>query len=291
MAIADFIPQVWAAGFLRILDANRVWVQRANREYQGEISAYGSVVKVPSYGGVVNVRDYTPNTNLTDPEDLANGNTADLVIDQSKSWRVYVDDIHAAQSRPDLMTAATTRGGVAMAKVQETFARGLFVGGIVGGRSIDVAGALSLEATVTGILKAFTATYEAMSNADIPEENRWAIVNPRLTKSLTDYFITRSAGAVFAPATAEGLLQQGAGYWGRLCGFNVFSTSNTPAAASKDQIVCSQGNYAVSFAEQISSIEAYRPELRHGDAVKALHLYGGLRTEDTSIYAITTAQA
>ena len=116
-------------------------------------------------------------------------------------------------------------------------------------------------------------------------------MNPRLLKSLTDYFITRSAGAVFAPATAEGLIQQGPGYWGRLCGFNVFSTSNTPSASSKDQIILSQGNYAVSFVEQIASIEAYRPEARHGDAVKALHLYGGLRTESTNVYAITTAQA
>ena len=28
------------------------------------------------------------------------------------------------------------------------------------------------------------------------------------------------------------------------------------------------------FAEQVSEVKAYEPELRHGDAVKGLHLYG-----------------
>ena len=31
---------------------------------------------------------------------------------------------------------------------------------------------------------------------------------------------------------------------------------------------------AVAFAEQLSEIEAYRPEMRFSDAVKGLHLYG-----------------
>ena len=31
---------------------------------------------------------------------------------------------------------------------------------------------------------------------------------------------------------------------------------------------------AVTFAEQISEVEAYRPEKRFADAVKGLHLYG-----------------
>ena len=31
---------------------------------------------------------------------------------------------------------------------------------------------------------------------------------------------------------------------------------------------------AIAFAEQLSEIEAYRPEKRFADAVKGLHLYG-----------------
>jgi hypothetical protein len=31
---------------------------------------------------------------------------------------------------------------------------------------------------------------------------------------------------------------------------------------------------AIAFAEQISDIEAFRPEKRFADAVKGLHLYG-----------------
>jgi hypothetical protein len=31
---------------------------------------------------------------------------------------------------------------------------------------------------------------------------------------------------------------------------------------------------AIAFAEQLSEIEAYRPEKRFADAIKGLHLYG-----------------
>ena len=31
---------------------------------------------------------------------------------------------------------------------------------------------------------------------------------------------------------------------------------------------------AITFAQQLNEIEAYRPELRFADAVKGLHLYG-----------------
>ena len=32
---------------------------------------------------------------------------------------------------------------------------------------------------------------------------------------------------------------------------------------------------AIAFAEQLKSVEAFRPEKRFADAVKGLHLYGG----------------
>jgi hypothetical protein len=31
---------------------------------------------------------------------------------------------------------------------------------------------------------------------------------------------------------------------------------------------------AITFADQITSVEAYRPELQFADAVKGLHVYG-----------------
>lgn len=40
---------------------------------------------------------------------------------------------------------------------------------------------------------------------------------------------------------------------------------------------------ATSYAEQIAKVEAYRPELRFGDALKGLHLYGAKVTRPTAL--------
>ena len=63
------------------------------------------------------------------------------------------------------------------------------------------------------------------------------------------------------------------GYLGNFVGFEVYVSNN---------IVEDEGIYhciartkrAVAFAEQLKSVEAFRPEKRFADAVKGLHLYG-----------------
>jgi hypothetical protein len=39
-------------------------------------------------------------------------------------------------------------------------------------------------------------------------------------------------------------------------------------------VLAGGGNMAISYAEQINKVEAYRPESAFSDAVKGLHLWG-----------------
>ena len=65
------------------------------------------------------------------------------------------------------------------------------------------------------------------------------------------------------------------GFLGSFLGFKVY-VSNNVVKDSDGYFKCfARPRRAIAFAEQLSEVEAYRPEKRFADAVKGLHLYGG----------------
>jgi hypothetical protein len=95
--------------------------------------------------------------------------------------------------------------------------------------------------------------------------------------------------AEVTPAVAEKLINQGikkftsnneiieSGCIGSIAGCKIFVSNNVhkrdaAGAFYHDCIV--RTKRAIAFAEQLSEINAYRPEKRFADAVKGLHLYG-----------------
>jgi hypothetical protein len=76
---------------------------------------------------------------------------------------------------------------------------------------------------------------------------------------------------------------------GRAAGFDVLVSNNTPVPAGGRNIVTAGVDLALSFAEQVNQVEAYRPEQKFADAVKGLYLYGGkLVRPDSLAYADIT---
>jgi len=64
---------------------------------------------------------------------------------------------------------------------------------------------------------------------------------------------------------------------GRVLGFDVFESNNlsqTGTAPAYTTHGMAGVREAISYAEQIVSVEAYRPEDSFSDAVKGLHVYG-----------------
>lgn len=77
------------------------------------------------------------------------------------------------------------------------------------------------------------------------------------------------------------------------------NTNSTASASVKvtlsggGQLAIAGSSIATSYAEQISKVEAFRPEKRFADALKGLHLYGGavLRPEALVVANVRTAAA
>ena len=77
------------------------------------------------------------------------------------------------------------------------------------------------------------------------------------------------------PAMSESTFNTG--YLGSIFGCKIFVCNNVVETESNGSDIHNcllRTKRAIAFADQISEIEAYRPEKRFADAVKGLHLYG-----------------
>ena len=69
MSVQNFIPALWSARLIEFLRKNLVYVNLCNRNWEGEIKAYGDTVKIGQIG-IPTVKDYTKNQDIDDAEDV-----------------------------------------------------------------------------------------------------------------------------------------------------------------------------------------------------------------------------
>ena len=77
MAITNFIPEVWAAQILSILQKALVFAggPAVNRDYEGEIASFGDTVHIISIADPT-IRDYVKDTDITIEKVMAVGRTS-----------------------------------------------------------------------------------------------------------------------------------------------------------------------------------------------------------------------
>lgn len=268
MAIDNFIPEIWSARLLENLRKNLVFGQIGvvNRDYEGEIRQMGDTVRINSIGPIA-IGTYTKNTNIGDPETLADEQTM-LVIDQAKYFNFQVDDIDKAQQNPKIMDNAMQEAAYGLRDVADKYiANEIYLNALAGN---------IIGSDTTPVVPTKENAYEylvdlgvILTEASIPLENRWVIVPPWFYGLLLkdDRFIDASKAG-----TAAGLRN---GQVGDAAGFTVLQSHNVPNVDGAQYKIIAGHPMAFSYAEQINSVEAYRPEKRFADAVKGLHLYGG----------------
>ena len=287
MALADFIPTIWAALYTTKLRESLVWGMRCNRSYEGEIRMAGDTVKIPTGTSNVAIGDYTENTDIAQAT-FANGTTTDLNVDKQKYFHFYVDDIHRTQTRPDIMAEIMRESAFQMAKQTDEDARTEFNTAYDASRSVRVTDDLTATDVTQKIFRAFVKTKNEMNKIFLPQEMRWAVVHPDLISILDDFFVVKGNSNIWFPVSSESTLRNG--FAGRLLGFDLYVTTLVPelTVSSKDywRYFCGQGMEAVTMAEQIVEIESYRPQRRFGDAVKGLNVYGHKAVLPTRLFTI-----
>jgi hypothetical protein len=264
MSIDTFKPEVWSAVLLASLKKALVYGDLVNSDYEGEITDYGDTVTVNSVSRPT-IGTYVPNVTNVTPQQLQTAQRK-LVVDQAKYFAFSVDDVDARQARGDLIPAALSEAAYGLADVADQFLAGLYTG-------VQAANNLGTIAVVTGTP---TSAYDnvlvplkvALDNANVPTEGRWCVIPPwfhgRLLRD--DRFIRADASGEASQAIN--------GYVGKAAGFSLRMSNNTPFPGGDDNIVIAGVRSAISFAQQINKVEAYRPQTGFSDAVKGLQLYG-----------------
>ncbi len=256
MAISNFIPTLWSETLYEELKKNYVGVKLCNREFEGEIRGEGDRVKIAGVGPVT-VFNYQKNTDMPAPEVLSDTERT-LVIDQAKGFNFCIDSIDLAQSKKTLMQAAMKEASDALADVADQYVYSLT------DNAVEV---LENNAvTAESILGTISDARRKLMEANVPNSAKISLeVSPAIEQKLVLAKVLRST---------DNAADLSRGYIGSLMGFDIYVTNNIRANESGVYRCIARTGRAIAFAEQLGRVKAYEPELRHGDAVKGLHLYG-----------------
>lgn len=259
MAITNFIPTIWSENLKSALDTQYIGVAHCNRDYEGEIKNMGSVVKICGIGPI-NVNDYTKNTDMSAPQAL-DDSVKELCIDKARFFNFQIDDVDKTQCTPKLMDVAMKSAAAALANDADKFVYSLYnKAAYILTRPYD-----SEKSLIDMIIDARRYLYEN----DVNDSSSIVLeVSPAVAAKILKEKIALTNNPEIIDS----------GYIGSVAGCNIY-VSNNICKDMDNQMhhvnhCIMRTTRAIAFAEQLSEIDAYRPEKRFADAVKGLHLYG-----------------
>jgi hypothetical protein len=262
MAITNFIPTVWSEVLREELSRKYVGVANCSRDFEGDIKEMGSKVKICGVNPV-SLFNYVKNNNLTGPEVLSD-NSVDIMISQARAFNFLVDDIDRAQAHPNLMKAAMRSAAEAIANDADVFVFANYSD--VPAENYVKDGNATYETILDDIIKG----REILFGSGVTESSDVVLeVSPAVASLIL------KAKIMYGTSDNHKALENG--YLGSICGCDVYVSHNIEYDAGENEKVYKcfmRTKRAVAFVNQLTEIEAYRPENRFADAVKGLHLYG-----------------
>lgn len=265
MAVTTFIPELWSARLLHALDKTHVATAFVNRNYEGEIKQMGDRVHINSIGQI-SIKTYVKANGIADPDGL-DLDKQTLIIDQAKYFNFSIKDVDAVQAAGDMMDAAMGRAAYGLADTSDAF---IF-------STMENADDINEVEEGASAYESCVNLAKALDKANVSKIGRKLAVNPDMYAELL--LDSRFAGN--GNASQEFAFN---GYVGRVAGFDVYETNNLTCKA------LAEGGEATSFAEQLTEMEAYRPQNDFADAVKGLHVYGAKVTDPTTIAKLVPAK-
>lgn len=277
MAVTNFVPDIWSARILTNLSRTSVGAGICNRDYEGDAGS-GDSVKITSITDPT-ITAYT-GADMT-PEDIDDA-TRSLLLDQKQSFNFYLDDVERAQSVNGgaIMQEAIDRASYGLANVLDSYVLSA-IGSAASASNPDHQVAEATISTATGAYDALVAWSVLLDSADVPSEQRYAVVTPGF------YGLILKDSRFVAPGDAAGAITRANGLVGMVAGFEVYKSNNLPdgPGAGAGKLMLAGSRYATTLAEQVRSVEAYRVEKKFADGVKGLHVYGAKVTRPTAVVA------
>lgn len=290
MSLNNFIPTLWADQLLPALRANLIYGNLFNSDYEGTISRMGDSVKINSIGDIT-ISNYQKDTDISPPQALSDAQST-LIISQAKSYNFAVDDVDAAQAQPKVMGEAMAWAAYELANVMDTYYAGFYTdaANLIGSSGSPITPTVATLANIgngTTIYDYLVVLNQKLTENKVPKQGRWAAVPPWVTTLLlqdtrfTGYNTPEARLTILTSnLDASGGNASSDAYLGKVAAMDVYESINAPhlsgtvgTTGSTDVVMCGH-TMALTKAEGLNKVEAYRPPLRFSDAVKGLALYG-----------------
>ena len=261
MAITNFIPELWSANILLELQKNLVYGSAVNRDYEGDIANYGDTVHITGIAHISIGHNTAHTHNTIDP--ATHKHAGELVINQSKYFAFEIDDVEKRQAMNNLTAAYSRDAAYKLRDLTDQYLAGLMAAGAKS-KLDPISGATATKAYDTIVDLA-----TALDKQNVPDAGRWVIVTP-------DFYglLRKDSRFVAGAESAHSTLLNGV--VGQVRGFTVVKSNNVPhkSASPDTQSILAGTNAAVTFAQQVSNVEAMRMQTDFADMVRGLDLYG-----------------
>lgn len=282
MSFNKFKPEIWSPLLLVALRKNLVYSVFTNRDYEGEIAEAGDTVRITSVGRPT-IGNYVPGVTKIVPETVADTQRT-LVVDQSKFFAVAIDDVDKRQAKGDIMPQLKDEATYGFADVVDQYLASFYTSiqsaNQLGSKTVSIATPTQAYDNVLVPMKV------QLDKANVATKGRSIVITPDIHGVLLrdPRFVK-----VNESGTTEGLRE---GLVGRAAGFDILLSNNAPNTTGNEFAVIAGNNRAITFAEQINKVEAYRPQDSFSDAVKGLLLYGAKNVRPDSLAsALVTVSA
>ena len=264
MAIKNFIPTVWSETLVKELNNRYIGVDHCTRDYEGDITECGSVVKILGVNDI-SLYDYISDRNAENLDEIDLNERA-LEINKAKYFNFMIDDIDRAQAVPGIMEEAMRKAAAALANDADKTVFSTIAAHNGSDLALSTAYGISNVNNVINVI--FEAREALYKNGVGSDEEVFLEICPEVATAIT------KANIALSTSNAESIKN---GYLGSLAGCKIYITNNLHPLKEDNfnaKVCVMRTKRAVAFAEQLSEIEAYRPEKKFADAVKGLHLYG-----------------
>jgi hypothetical protein len=283
MSYNNFIPEVWSRTILTERDAVTVAYNNSWKQFEGDIKAQASKVKIAGIGGAT-VTDYYKfgddrHTDLN-LEVLSDQSTM-LEITEAKSISFVIDDIDKLQANANIMQPTMKKTASNMAVTMDKFIYS----------KIFEAGLNVTKTNVTS-LNIFSALSEGI--AKIMKDGSVFDLT-ELTLELDPWIFQKIIlGDINFGRLNDNTIKNG--YRGNVLGVKTFVTNNFPVKADEDgshYYGFLRTNQAIAVAEQLNKMTAGDVGVKgFGEYVKGLHLYGAkmIKPKEACLFDFTLAE-
>lgn len=277
MSYNNFIPTVWSEKLQRERERDAVAVMLCNRDWEGQIKDVGDTVKI---NGVIRptVAQYVKNSTSITPENLSGAST-ELKIEKADYFAFEVDDVDKRQASGSIMDVQMKEANEAMSDSSDDYIYTKYVDA----PTANIVAATSITSATT--ISKVTAGLKILWDNNVPKKSEISLeVSPAFLEKML-------LAEILYTDPNEKLMENG--YVGRLkkfLGIKVYMTTGIYNDATYDYCFL-RTKAAIAFADQMTKIEAYRPESSFSDAVKGLHLYGAKVVRPKELVVIKASYA